>query len=249
MAWAVSQKLPCTTKMVLVMLADRHNNDNGRCDPSHDKLADDCGLSRRAVIDNLSKLEGLGLVTVINRAREGLKTSNQYRLNTSIHISNPDVQQMHIDVQQMHGSSAGDAHPVVQELHINQEIEPVIEPGNQYKPQPDLKDVDPQVVSDWLLLRKRKKAPVTATVIKLLRSNAAKAGMSMEEVLSMCCQRGWQGFDPSWVQRERGTGETTYAKSMREKYEVVAPSVAARNPSRHPSMVFETQQLPGINHA
>ena len=50
-AWAVRQKLPCTQKMVLLMLAVRHNSDTDKCHPSHAKLADDCGLSRRSVID------------------------------------------------------------------------------------------------------------------------------------------------------------------------------------------------------
>lgn len=38
MAWAVRQKLPCTQKIVLMMLAERHNKDSGQCNPSHDLL-------------------------------------------------------------------------------------------------------------------------------------------------------------------------------------------------------------------
>ncbi len=252
MAWAVSQKLPCASKMVLVMLSDRHNGDSGRCDPSHDKLADDCGLSRRSVIDHLAKLEVLGLITVTNRVREGLKTSNQYRLNLSTSINAPDVQQLHIDVQQAPDQCAGAAHRVVQELHIKQEVEPVIEPGNQYRPMADLKDVAPQIAADWLALRKKKKAPVTATVINSFRKNAAAAGMTLDDVLALCCANGWQGFDPSWVQRtsRQASGETAYAKAMREKYEIVAPTVAARNPaaSRNPTLIFDTQPKLELTH-
>ena len=54
LAWAVRQKLPCTQKIVLVMLADRHNGDSGRCDPSHDRLAGACGLTRRSAMAQLA---------------------------------------------------------------------------------------------------------------------------------------------------------------------------------------------------
>lgn len=125
--WAVRQRITCFPKMVLIMLADRHNSDTGRCDPSHDRLTEDCGMSRRAVITQIDNLVSLGLIKVVNRQKDGIKTTNSYILNLHVNISH-DVQQMHIDVQQMHTPSAADAQGVVQEMHINPEVEPVIEP-------------------------------------------------------------------------------------------------------------------------
>jgi hypothetical protein len=49
MAWAVNFDLPVKQKMVLLMLANRTNADTGRCDPSMDKLAADCGMSKTSV--------------------------------------------------------------------------------------------------------------------------------------------------------------------------------------------------------
>lgn len=147
MTWAVRQKLPCTQKIVLLMLAERHNGDTGQCNPSHDRLTEDCGLSRRSVIDQISKLADAGYIRVHNRAKDDLKLPNQYTLVLSfgvqevvqeVHIDVHDVhyskgkrvvQEVHIDVQQVHGvvqevhgGSAGGAHKPV--------IEPVIEPVN-----------------------------------------------------------------------------------------------------------------------
>ena len=60
-------------------------------------------------------------------------------------------------------------------------------------------DVPAQVWSDWLQLRKAKKAPVTDTVIHGARAEAAKAGMSLTEFLTEWCNRGSQGLKAEWV--------------------------------------------------
>ena len=66
-------------------------------------------------------------------------------------------------------------------------------------------DVDGQVVQDFLALRKAAKAPLTATAVRDLREEASKAGLTLEQVLRMCCARGWRGFKAAWLQG-RGTG-------------------------------------------
>ena len=81
LSWAVRQKLPSTQKLVLLMLAERHNKDSGQCNPSLELLAEDCGLSRRSVIDQISKLQEVGYLTVRHRAKENLKLPSQYVLH------------------------------------------------------------------------------------------------------------------------------------------------------------------------
>jgi hypothetical protein len=55
------------------------------------------------------------------------------------------------------------------------------------------------VWSDFLTLRNKLKAPVTKTVIQGLEREALKANKSLEEVLAICCERGWRGFKADWV--------------------------------------------------
>jgi uncharacterized protein YdaU (DUF1376 family) len=59
--------------------------------------------------------------------------------------------------------------------------------------------VSDSVFNDFLKLRKGLKAPVTETAIKGLEREAAKANMSLEQVMSLCCQNGWRGFKADWV--------------------------------------------------
>ena len=62
-----------------------------------------------------------------------------------------------------------------------------------------LQNVSPQIADDFRKLRKDKKAPITKTAVDGIKREAAKAGMSLDEALAMCCERGWSGFKADWV--------------------------------------------------
>jgi uncharacterized protein YdaU (DUF1376 family) len=63
-------------------------------------------------------------------------------------------------------------------------------------------DVSELVWADFLALRKIKKAPLTPTAFAGIKSQAAKAGISVEAALEMCCARGWQSFSASYLKDE-----------------------------------------------
>ena len=50
-----------------------------------------------------------------------------------------------------------------------------------------------------MALRKKQNAPVTETALKTIRREAEKAKIPLEDALSLCCSKGWRGFDASWV--------------------------------------------------
>lgn len=65
---------------------------------------------------------------------------------------------------------------------------------------PDLFDgVSPQVVTDFKVLRKSKKLPITQTAIDGIQREADKARVTLEAALTMCCERGWAGFKAEWL--------------------------------------------------
>jgi hypothetical protein len=74
-----------------------------------------------------------------------------------------------------------------------------------YDPKPDLvaNGVGEQTMADWLALRTKKRAPVTATVLAQLLRETEKAGMSLDDALALCCVRGWTGFEADWVLKNR----------------------------------------------
>lgn len=73
-------------------------------------------------------------------------------------------------------------------------------------PKPD--GVDEQVWEDWVQLRKRKKADVTATVLKSAEGEAAKLGWPLNDFLKEWCLRGSQGLKAEWVQASTGRSKT-----------------------------------------
>jgi uncharacterized protein YdaU (DUF1376 family) len=62
--------------------------------------------------------------------------------------------------------------------------------------------VSDYVWSDYLLLRRQKKAPVTQTVIDGIEKEAVRAGIPLEAALRECCVRGWQSFKADWYKNQ-----------------------------------------------
>jgi predicted transcriptional regulator len=80
------------------------------------------------------------------------------------------------------------------------------EPGKSACARPD--DVGEQVWADWVALRQKKKATVSATVINEARKEAAKADLPFERFLAIWCMRGSQGLQADWLKpSERGNGK------------------------------------------
>lgn len=61
------------------------------------------------------------------------------------------------------------------------------------------------VAVDWLHIRKAKKSAVTETAIKGLVRESELAGISINDALAMCCERGWSGFKSEWILNQAKT--------------------------------------------
>ena len=78
-------------------------------------------------------------------------------------------------------------------------------------------DVDAEVWSDWKAHRRAKKAPVTATVMKAIRKEAAKAGITFEDALRTSCQRNWVGFEAAWYSEKKPNGSHGKQSALEER--------------------------------
>lgn len=61
--------------------------------------------------------------------------------------------------------------------------------------------VSEQVWRDFKDHRRAKKAPITQTVLDGFKREADKAGITLEEAIKECCERGWQGFKAEWYSK------------------------------------------------
>lgn len=83
-------------------------------------------------------------------------------------------------------------------LTINQE--PL--KSKQYTP-----PIGAQLLSDWLEVRKAKRAgKLTETAFKGLVREAAAAGISPEQAVTVCIERGWQSFKAEWLVKAPAQG-------------------------------------------
>jgi uncharacterized protein YdaU (DUF1376 family) len=102
-------------------------------------------------------------------------------------------------------------------------------------------DVTEQVWNDWNELRRKKKAPVTETVLTEARRESVKAAMPLDRFLAVWCNRGSQGLQADWLRPdERATGETAWQRSQRERVaEMTGGLVSAAPPGAKapPSLV------------
>ena len=82
--WAANVKgLKPAPKIVLIQLADFHNKETGQCNPSAQRLADECEMGRATLFRHMMTLEQSGLVTRHARG-DGSRGSNQYELHLDI---------------------------------------------------------------------------------------------------------------------------------------------------------------------
>jgi hypothetical protein len=64
-----------------------------------------------------------------------------------------------------------------------------------YKPQ-----IPAELLNDFLKVRKAKRAgELTKTAFNGIEREAKKAGLTTEQAIVICCNRGWAGFEASWI--------------------------------------------------
>ena len=74
-----------------------------------------------------------------------------------------------------------------------------------------------QLKADFEKLRKAKKAPITQSAMNGIIKEAAKANITLEDAIQICCERGWQGFNASWMNKSQPSLSTS-KQSARESY-------------------------------
>ena len=78
-------------------------------------------------------------------------------------------------------------------------------------------DVSDGIWVDFLAVRQRKKAPLTATAWAGILREVEKSGWTTEQALAECCERGWQGFKSDWVEPRQNQQTTERDREARAK--------------------------------
>jgi hypothetical protein len=105
-------------------------------------------------------------------------------------------------------------------------------------------DIPAGLLNDFLEVRKAKKAgPLTPTALNAIAREGAKAGLSLVQAVTYCCEVGWSSFNTKWHAERTADktqahqrAETPYQRSMRERMTEVSPELARPAPGQAPSI-------------
>ena len=189
------QGLSGTEKLVLLALAD-NANDSGECFPSVSMLAQKTCVCERAVRNAIRDLEAGGYVSSSSRAG----TSTLYRINTT---PAPDAAPPRhvVPPTPARGAPITISEPS-SEPSLNQKTTRSKSAPVDWVADLQARGVDRVVAESWLQVRKSKNAAVTVVAVDGIQREAQKSGLPLDDVLRMCCERGWAGFKASWLNEQ-----------------------------------------------
>jgi hypothetical protein len=144
----------------------------------------------------LSACENAALVRVYpapdgKRYLQLLDFKQQVRATASKFPQPPDS--CEADATQELGTSTAPAHL---DVSVSEVVSEDDKSRKRLSPPDGVSDV---VWTDFLKLRKAKRAPMTDTALQGIQREADKIGWTLQKALETCCQRGWQGFEAKWV--------------------------------------------------
>jgi Helix-turn-helix domain len=202
-AWDLS--IGSTEKFVLMCLCD-HANDDGMCWPSVARICEKVSKSERTVQTALKWLSDEGYFTV----RDGVQKSRTYQLDPR-KICTPQISHPATFVEK-HAKVA--PHPrKFRTQTIIEPSEPLIDSKESISARAKIDcpaGVEKQVWDDFAAFRKAKRAPLSQTALDGIIREAGKIGWTLNDALSECVTRGWQGFKADWIKdRKNGTTNRT----------------------------------------
>lgn len=225
-AWRLD--LPASPKLVLLAMCDWANDEGASLHPSVKAVAIRASMSERNAKRVLHTLIEAGWLSVVGNSLGGKPgMTRQYQLNaaaimrgaltpTGDNLSRVTNQAGTGDTtgngRVTNGAETGDTH--VTQTTIDPSVEPPKKSKRASAPSAQAVDFDfsswpaspsPQVLGDWLHLRRTRRAAVTPTVLESFGRElhlAAAMGFTVDQCLAKCCTRNWQGFEAAWLERD-----------------------------------------------
>lgn len=195
LAWSLA--LPDSQKIVLLALADCAN-DEGHCWPSMASLAKKCSKGERTVQGVIKLLVEAGHVTRDEVRGKGCNYWVHPRRNCTPAETAPPQ-----GTAQTPAAAADKPSRTINVLSNDKTARAL-----------SVRDC-PQGVPDdlWADFLTQRRSKFTANALKAMLREADKAKWTLEQVLSECVSRGWQGFKAEWV-KDNGRNSSPKRRSV-----------------------------------
>tara|TARA_R110002051_G_scaffold324424_2_gene421644 strand:+ start:38466 stop:39176 length:711 start_codon:yes stop_codon:yes gene_type:complete len=194
-------------KLALLQLAN-NADDAGFSYYSISKMAVSCGMSDRTFMRKISELEEMNILTVTRRSNR----PSLYKLVGD---------EMGVTLCHSHKSEVTESHPGVTESHLvgDRESHDLNSTPNTYPKSINISNskfnfklilvemgADKEAVSDWMEVRKNKKASNTKTALKGFLTQVEKAGITVAQAVEIAAEKSWCGFQASWYEKINKNG-------------------------------------------
>lgn len=205
--------------LLALALADHASDDGSRIYPSIKYLAVKTRQSERSVQYQLRRMEEAGWLILVNDGNGGRNQHRQYQISTEW-IKGAEIAPLKGATDDIKGAIHDKkgcnprqkrVQPVAPAYNRHRTtIEPSEKKKSAYAP-----PLPPDLLNDWLAVRKAKKAgPITQTVIAGISREAEKANISLVDAVTACCEYGWQGFNAGWYAERQDRHKATAPGSM-----------------------------------
>lgn len=229
--WAWTVKIPdnkeckkSNKRLVLLSLADRAAEDH-TCFPSAKRLVADTCLDRKTVLAVISELITDGLLKDTGE-RKGV--TKQVRVLKLIGVSGREetvptkepFQGRNRSNNGTNNDTAVGTDNGTADGTRNLSIESTNESTNIYKQKFNFADAlvsqgaDQKLISEYMEVRKAKKAVNSETAFKSLISEQQKSGLTLNQVLEHCVVNSWKGFMAEWI-KNQNQNQSTQPKAHR----------------------------------
>lgn len=200
--------------LLALALADHAADDGSKVYPSIKALAEKTRQSERTVQYQLRRMEESGWLILVNSGNGGRNQTREYRISPDW-IKGANFAPVQSTTEK---GAIDDIKGAIDDTKGCNTLHPhitIIEPSRTVKEsskthaervssisadQLASQGVDHGVAAEFIALRKRKRSQLTPVAMQGLIREAAKAGMSLNDALRTCVERGWQGFNAEWVQ-------------------------------------------------
>lgn len=174
-------------------------------------------LSNKTVVDACKRLAELGLVL----QKTGVRNTNIFSLNLCKNFTSEE----NSHVQKVQATSVKTSQDPVKKLHtqsntiknnITNTNLTVSNARTKKTSEFDLLEqfgIEGDLATDFVKHRKACKAPITKTALTGFKREAEKAGISIQQAVTIAIERGWRGFNASWQWRD----EQSFAKNTQSK--------------------------------
>lgn len=206
-AWSAPVK-SSTQRLVLLSLADRAGEYH-TCFPSVARITKDTHLNRKTIMKVISELCELGLAEDTGHRKGITKQVVVYRL---LGVKTRED-------EELNSTNFGTV-PKTEQSQNYQETVPFLPPNSPKNGTQNLKGTkkesnnnikfnfaqelknlgaEEQLISDWLVVHKNKKAANTKTSFDGFVRELKKSNLEVNTALKICVERNWQGFNSGWL--------------------------------------------------